>query len=129
MMFATDWEALGLAREPFVGGVTLSGVHDLKPLVHGVDEHRPAPHQRRGGAACRRSITPACRRRPCWSRSAARETSEFLRQSQLMWDAWPDNAPPAAGPLIVAGKHHFGVVVDFADPESELTRATLALFV
>ncbi len=45
-----------------------------------------------------------------------------------MWDAWPDNCRPAAGPLIVAGKHHFSVVVDFADPESELTRATLALF-
>ena len=57
------------------------------------------------------------------------ETSEFIRQSQLMWEAWPDNALPAAGPLIIAGKHHFDVVVDFADPESELTRATLALFV
>ena len=56
------------------------------------------------------------------------ETSEFIRQSQLMWDAWPNNARPAAGPLIIAGKHHFSVVLDYADPESELTRATLALF-
>jgi hypothetical protein len=30
--------------------------------------------------------------------------------------------------LIVAGKHHFSVVADYADPDSELTRATLALF-
>ena len=33
MMYTTDWDALGLAADPFVGGVTLSGVHDLKPLV------------------------------------------------------------------------------------------------
>jgi arylformamidase len=56
------------------------------------------------------------------------ETSEFIRQSQLLWDAWPDNGCPAGGPLILAGKHHFSVVADYADPESELTRATLALF-
>ena len=24
------------------------------------------------------------------------ETSEFLRQTQLLWDAWPDNRRPAA---------------------------------
>ena len=34
MMFATDWPAHGLAQPPFVGGVTLSGVHDLAPMVH-----------------------------------------------------------------------------------------------
>jgi hypothetical protein len=56
------------------------------------------------------------------------ETSEFLRQSQLLWDAWSDNCRPAAGPLILAGKHHFSVVADYADSGSELTRATLALF-
>ena len=33
MMYATDWAARGLAAAPFVGGVTLSGVHDLSPLV------------------------------------------------------------------------------------------------
>ena len=33
MMFATDWRPYGLARTPFTAGVTLSGVHDLEPLV------------------------------------------------------------------------------------------------
>ena len=32
-MYATDWAAQGFAVAPFVGGVTLSGVHDLAPLV------------------------------------------------------------------------------------------------
>jgi hypothetical protein len=42
---------------------------------------------------------------------------------------WPANRPRgAAGPLLIPGKHHFDVVADHADPDSALTRATLALF-
>ena len=32
------------------------------------------------------------------------ETSEFVRQTDLMWDAWPHNHPPGiAAPMHVAG--------------------------
>jgi hypothetical protein len=56
------------------------------------------------------------------------ETSEFLRQAELLWDAWPANRPAgASGPLVIDDRHHFSVVVDYADPSSVLTRATLAL--
>jgi arylformamidase len=59
----------------------------------------------------------------------ADETSEFIRQTRILWDAWPANRPPGAcAPLIIPGRHHFSVVVDFADTNSELMRATLALF-
>ncbi|HET7098418.1 MAG TPA: alpha/beta hydrolase, partial [Casimicrobiaceae bacterium] len=33
MLFATDWSAHGFAEAPIVGGVSLSGLHDLLPLV------------------------------------------------------------------------------------------------
>ena len=127
MMFATDWDALGLAQEPFVGGVTLSGVHDLKPLVlasMNVDLRLTNAEAARVSPVNQASLTQA----PLLVAVGGAETSEFIRQSQLQWDAWPDNCRPAAGPLILAGKHHFSVVADYADPESELTRATLALF-
>jgi len=127
MMFATDWDALGLAQEPFVGGVTLSGVHDLKPLVlasMNVDLRLTNAEAARVSPVNQASLTPA----PLLVAVGGAETSEFIRQSQLQWDAWPDNCRPAAGPLILPGKHHFSVVADYADPESELTRATLALF-
>jgi arylformamidase len=56
------------------------------------------------------------------------ETSEFLRQAQLQWDAWPAQRPPGStGPLVVPGKDHFSVVADHADPGSALTRGLLAL--
>jgi arylformamidase len=127
MMFATDWDALGLAQDPLVGGVTLSGVHDLKPLVlasMNADLRLTNAEAARVSPVNHVSLTQA----PLLVAVGGAETSEFIRQSQLMWDVWPDNCRPAAGPLIVAGKHHFSVVADYADPESELTRATLALF-
>ena len=127
MMFATNWDALGLAQDPLVGGVTLSGVHDLKPLVLASmngDLHLTNAEAARVSPVNHASLTQA----PLLVAVGGAETSEFIRQSQLIWDSWPDNCRPAAGPLILAGKHHFSVVADHADPDSELTRATLALF-
>ena len=58
-----------------------------------------------------------------------RETSEFVRQAQLLWDAWPrTRRPQHGGPMSIAGHHHFSVVLEYADPDSQLTRETLALF-
>jgi hypothetical protein len=31
-------------------------------------------------------------------------------------------------PLQIAGRHHYSVVLDYVDPQSALTQATLALF-
>ena len=127
MMFATDWDALGLDRDPFVGGISLSGVHDLKPLVlasMNSDLRLTNAEAARISPVNHVSLSPA----PLLVAVGGAETTEFLRQSQLLWDAWPDTCRPAAGPLILAGKHHFSVVADHADPESELTHATLALF-
>jgi arylformamidase len=127
MMFATDWEQLGLARAPFVGGVTLSGVHDLTPLLQfsfNADFKLDLAQARRMSPALLGSRSRA----PLLSAVGATETSEFVRQTQLMWDAWPQNRHPSGGPLVIPDRHHFSVVVDHADPASALTQATLALF-
>ena len=128
MLFAIDWRTHGLPRSPFAGGVTLSGVHDLEPLVlstmnadlrlDGAEARRVSPvhYQAETGAP----LVVAC---------GADETSEFLRQSTLIFDAWPRNRPPGSNaPLFIPGRHHFSVVLDYAEAGSELTRATAALF-
>jgi arylformamidase len=56
------------------------------------------------------------------------ETTEFLRQTQILWDAWSDVRRPVDGPLFIPGRDHFTVQLDHADAESDLTLATLALF-
>jgi arylformamidase len=128
MLFATDWREHGLAAPPFVAGVTLSGVHDLEPLVLSTMN----ADLRLDDAEARR-VSPvhyrAQARAPLYVAAGADETSEFLRQSQLIFDAWPDNRPASmTAPRFIPDRNHFTVVLDYADPASELTRATLALF-
>jgi arylformamidase len=128
MLFTTDWAALGLAREPIAGAVSLSGVHDLAPMVQfsfNADFRLDAAEAARLSPVF---MTPRSRV-PLVLAVGADETSEFIRQTRILWDAWPANRPPGAGaPLIIPGRHHFNVVVDYAEAESALTQATLALF-
>lgn len=127
MMFATDWAAHGFSHTPFVGGVTLSGVHDLAPLVHfsfNADFKLDAAEATRLSPVTYGSRTQA----PLLMACGADETSEFLRQTKLLWDAWPGNRLPKPGPLFIPRTDHFSVVAEYADPKSALTQTTLALF-
>lgn len=127
MMAATDWSSAGLARSPLVGALSLSGVHDLTPLVgfsYNVDIRLDLAQ----ATALSPAFLPPRANVPLCIACGAAETSEFRRQSQLMWDAWPQHRRPVEGPLFIADRHHFDVVLEHADPESALSRATLALF-
>ena len=86
-----------------MAGVSLSGVHDLEPLVlfaHNVDF--------RLDEAAARAMSPVNHSPhadvPLMIAVGERETSEFVRQSQLLWDAWPRNRRPQhGGPMSIAG--------------------------
>ena len=127
-MYTLDWRIDDFARAPFVGGVSLSGVHDLSPLVHfshNVDFRLDAASARALSPAVKTPGTDA----PLLIAVGADETSEFVRQTDLLWDAWPRNRPAGArGPMRIAGENHYSVVLDYVDAKSALTRATLALF-
>jgi len=128
MMFATDWPHYGLPRAPFVAGVSLSGVHDLEPLVlstMNADLRLDVDEARRVSPI---NYAPTSDL-PLLVAVGADETSEFVRQSQSIFDAWPKNRPRGmTAPLIIPERHHFSVVLDHAEPDSELTRAVLGLF-
>ena len=127
MMFATDWTAHGMAQAPLAAGVTLSGVHDLAPMVKfslNADLKLDAAEAARLSPVTYGSRTLA----PLLMACGANETSEFLRQTKLLWDAWPGNRRPTEGPMFVPGTDHFSVVAQYADAASALTQATLALF-
>ena len=128
MLFMTDWAALGLARDPIAGAASLSGVHDLAPMVQfsfNADLKLDDVEAARLSPVHLSPRSPA----PLLLAVGADETLEFIRQTRILWDAWPASRPPGArAPLIIPGRHHFSVVVDYADPASELTQATLALF-
>jgi arylformamidase len=128
MMLTTDWEAAGLARDPIIGAVSVSGVHDLAPMVlfsFNADLKLDAAEAARLSPV---NLTPRARV-PLVIATGADETSEFVRQAWILWEAWPENRPQGStGPMLIPGRNHFSIVADYADPASDLTRATLALF-
>jgi arylformamidase len=129
MLFTTDWSAWGLPADPFVGGITLSGVHDLAPLL--LFSGNETDFKLDAAEAERLSpVRLAPRTRAALLMVAgADETSEFVRQTRILWDAWPANRPPGArAAMLIPDRNHFNVVVDFAHSDSALTKATLALF-
>ncbi len=128
MLHVTDWNAIGVAPPAIAGAVSISGVHDLTPMLQfsynadlrltQADALRLSPIQYRPTTAA-----------PVLVVAGAQETSEFLRQARLLWDAWPQHRPRGARDLLVVpDRHHFSVVADYGDPHSDLTRQTLALF-
>jgi arylformamidase len=127
MMLCTDWTAFGAARDPLAGAVSVSGLHDLAPMVLfslNVDLRLDAAEAQRLSPV---HVVPRARA-PLLLAAGAQETPEYLRQSRLLWDRWPANRPAGtAEPLLVPARNHFSVVADYADPTSELTRRTLAL--
>ena len=128
MLVATPAGAWGRARHPVAGAVSISGVHDLRPLTlfsFNADFRLDDAEAARLSPILARPATEA----PVVVAAGADETSEFVRQAQLLWDAWPACRPRgAAGPMLIPRRNHFSVIVDLADPGSALTRATLALF-
>lgn len=127
MMVATPAEAFGLARHPVAAAVSLSGVHDLRPLTlfsYNSDLRLDDAEAARLSPALHKPAITA----PLLVAVGADETSEFVRQSQLMWDAWPANRPAGERELLaVPARHHFSVVVDYGHASSALTQKTLAL--
>jgi arylformamidase len=128
MMLTVDWRAEGLTGDPIAASVSLSGVHDLVPITlfsFNVDIRLDAAEAARLSPI---NIKPRSTA-PLLIAVGADETSEFRRQSQILWDAWPANRPRGeTGPLFVPQREHFSVVLDYADANSALTQKTLALF-
>lgn len=120
MLFATDWAPYGVPPQTFCGGLSISGVFDLEPLLltsMNVDL--------RLDRATARTVSPVRLSpqvtAPLLLAAGAGETGEFIRQTDLLWDAWPGSRPPAmAGPLRLADRHHFSVLSDLSDPATDL---------
>ena len=128
MLLATDWAARGLSAESIVAASAISGVFDLEPLVR-VSFNSDL----RLDAQQARELSPvhlkAQVRAPLLLAAGSDETSEFIRQSRVLWRRWPESRPRGStGPLLIPGKHHFSVLSDLGDPASELATQLLKLF-
>ena len=124
MMLSTDWAKLGAAEIKLAGGIAISGIFELVPLLEtsindGVQLDQTAA-LRNSPSALVPSNGP-----PMIAAVGANETDEFLRQSREYAEAW--NAQIGNGQYLpLKGFHHFDVVCELGRTGSELNDAVLA---
>jgi len=128
MMLATDWAAEGVDPRTIAAAVAISGVFDLEPLLQVSFNSDLGLDAAAARALSPVHLTPAVHV-PLQLAVGAGETSEFRRQTQLLWERWPDARPQGStGPLVVPDRHHFSIVSDLGDPRSGLCARIRALY-
>ncbi|HMA89206.1 MAG TPA: alpha/beta hydrolase [Burkholderiales bacterium] len=122
MMMAALWPVFdpGLPRDLFKGGLAISGVYDLRPLV--AVDFLSADLRLDEASALKVSpaYLPPATRAPVYTCVGGLESSEFKRQNALLAQRWRS---AVAADIPMPGRHHFSVVDELANPASPLFAA------
>jgi len=106
-----------LPKDLWKGALAISGVYDLRPLVH-VDFLQP---DLRLDDVTALKLSPAfmtpATRAPVMTCVGGDESSEFLRQNALIGERW---RAAFAGDIQMPGRHHFSVLDGLADQKTAL---------
>jgi len=126
MMMAALWPvfAADLPADLVKGGLAVSGIYDLEPLV-------PAPflkadlqlNLKRARLLSPVHLPPATGQ-PLYTAVGSLESSEFRRQTALIGQAWPRNLVRA---IPMPGFHHLNVIDELANPASPLFEAAVEM--
>ena len=100
--------------------ISISGLHDLRPLVmNSLNEILGlTPQIAAAESPALHSVRPGVRV-TAWVGAA--ERPEFLRQAALLAESWP-----SADLIAAPNRHHFNVIEELCDPSSHLVEALLA---
>ena len=124
-MVCDDSPLLPALLERIEGLVSISGLHDLRPLQ--MTTMNQQLHLTPKSAALESAVLhrPAGRAQVvCWVGGA--ERPEFLRQSALLVETW-GRAGAKTQLVVDPGKHHFDVIEGLKDPQSDMIRTLLGL--
>jgi arylformamidase len=129
MLSCCDWQALGadLPRDLVKGALSISGVHDLEPLLH--TPFLQADLQL--DAALVKKVSPVlfpAPASPLYALAGGSESAEFKRQNRIIQQAWGKRAVPVCEEI--AGRNHFDILDDLALSDGrchQLTRRLLGL--
>jgi arylformamidase len=126
MMMAALWPALDptLPADLVKGGLAISGLYDLEPLVALPFINSDLRLDAAGARKVSPVRLPPATGAPLLTAVGALESSEFKRQTRLIQQAWPHNAREE---LEVTGANHLTVCDHLGEPESALFRAALDL--
>jgi arylformamidase len=123
MLLATDWPGFdpALPPDPIRGAAGISGLYDLEPvrLSYLNEELNLSPETACANSPIRRIRKTRC---PFLLPVGGLEGREYLRQSTAMVKAWTGQGE--APELVVMDQHHhFSILAQLEDPESDLSRA------
>ncbi len=124
MLCATDWSAHNIDTANFRGGVLISGLYDLSPLLEtSVNADTQLTDKTAKALSPVHLQSKLAMPLDVWVGGA--ETSEFIRQSQLLPAAWSANCALLE---TVAGTNHFTIVDECAKPDSSCFHRSLRFF-
>jgi len=122
MLASTQWPEVdhALPADMLKGAMSLSGLFDLGPLLlHSINDtlNLDAASAKRNSPILKKPTVNG----PYISAVGGDESAEFIRQSRDLVQAWKKHSPEVEF-VEVAGRHHFSIVGDFAQPDYVLLR-------
>jgi arylformamidase len=119
MMMAAQWPTFdpGLPRDLFKGGLAISGIYDLRPLVEVDFLSADLRLDEASALKVSPAFLPPATRAPVFTCVGGLESSEFKRQNALLAQRWRS---AVAGDVSMPGHHHFSVIDELANPASAL---------
>ena len=115
----------GELQSRIAGAVSVSGLHDLRPLMNIARNATLKIDMREAKSESPALLEPLPGSRLiCWA--GARETSEFLRQNALLGNIWR-GLGIETDVVEEPDRHHFNVLDGLAEPDHALTRALFSM--
>jgi arylformamidase len=127
MVLATDWSTIGpgLPQDLIKSGISISGVFDIEPLLF-TDIGDALRLDADGAKKVSPLNIPPVSKAPFVISVGGDEGDEFLRQSQIMADAWAPHHIPIEM-MVLPGKNHFSILDTLADPGGDLFKKAMDL--
>jgi len=126
MMLAALWPvyASDLPRKLFQGALSISGLHDLRPIVYCDFLRADVPLDLATARRLSPALLPAATDARLWTSLGGDESPAFHEQAHAIAAAWPQ---VFAGDIPMPGENHFTVIERLGDAASALHRGALRM--
>jgi len=127
MMLSCLWPVYGrdLPADVVKNALSISGIHDLEPIMHAPFLQSTLKLTKQQVRQASPALLPPPARGELYAVAGGDESAEFLRQIELIRDAWGDARVPVCEAL--PGLNHFQTVEALAQPGTRLHQLALKL--
>jgi arylformamidase len=124
MMLAAQWNTYmpALPGDLVKGGLAISGIYDLEPLVHAPFVNRDLKLDRAMARRLSPVTIPTATTAPFYTAVGGDESDEFKRQNRLIATVWRH---AFAGDIPMPGHNHLTVVEELAHPDNALFKGAI----